>query len=225
MQSMSYFSAVEAAGGIPLGIPPLPEDSLRVLYEMCDALLLPGGMDLDPATYGAGPGPEGEVHPELDRTEMLLTGWARRDRLPLLGICRGAQMLTVALGGTLWRDLPTESGAVGHGGTEGEPTRHHDIEITPGSRLHALLGPGPLPVNSRHHQATRTTGENLRVSAQAPDGTPEAIEAAGPDEDWFALAVQWHPEELPADHPTGSLRLVEGLLRATRETPRLVATP
>ena len=224
MQSISYFTAIEAAGGIPLGIPPLPEQSLRVLYERCDALLLPGGMDLDPASYGGAPGPEGEVHPELDRTELMLTRWARQDRLPLLGVCRGAQLLNVALGGTLWRDLPAERGVVGHGGAEGEPTRHHAVTVAPGSRLHTLLGPGPLPANSRHHQAVRVPGDCLRVSAHAPDGTPEAIEATGPDAEWFAVGVQWHPEELPHDHPAGSRRLIQGLLRAVRPEPDLLAT-
>ncbi|WP_406095254.1 gamma-glutamyl-gamma-aminobutyrate hydrolase family protein [Streptomyces sp. NBC_01013] len=219
---MTYFTAVEAAGGIPLGISPLPEQQLRVLYENCDALLLPGGMDLDPDSYAGGPGPEGEVHPELDRAELLLTGWARQDRVPLLGICRGAQMLNIALGGTLWRDLPSECGAAGHGGAEGEPTRYHDLAVAPGSRLHAILGSDVVPANSRHHQACRVAGAGLRVSAHAPDGIPEAIEASGTDADWFALGVQWHPEELPHDHPAGSRRLVEALLRAAQPVSALL---
>ncbi|WP_406451877.1 gamma-glutamyl-gamma-aminobutyrate hydrolase family protein [Streptomyces sp. NBC_00876] len=221
---MAYFTAVEAAGGIPLGIPPLPERKLRVLYENCDALLLPGGMDLDPRSYGGGPGPEGEVHPELDRAELLLTRWARQDRVPLLGICRGAQMLNTALGGTLWRDLPTECGAVGHGGAEGEPTRHHELVVDPGSRLHGILGAGRLPANSRHHQAVRVAGDGLRVSARASDGTAEAIEAAGADADWFAVGVQWHPEELPPGHPASSQRLVTALLRAAQPVSALLRT-
>ncbi|NED91188.1 gamma-glutamyl-gamma-aminobutyrate hydrolase family protein [Streptomyces sp. SID11233] len=219
---MTYFTAVEAAGGIPLGIAPLPERKLRVLYENCDALLLPGGMDLDSDSYGGGPGPEGEVHPELDRAELLLTSWARQDRVPLLGICRGAQLLNIALGGTLWRDLPSECGAAGHGGGEDEPTRHHDIAVAPGSRLRAILGSDSLPANSRHHQACRSAGDGLRVSAHAPDGIPEAIEAAGADADWFAVGVQWHPEELPHDHPAGSRRLVEALLHAAQPVSALL---
>ncbi|MCX4721181.1 gamma-glutamyl-gamma-aminobutyrate hydrolase family protein [Streptomyces virginiae] len=219
MQSISYFSAVEAAGGIPLGIPPLAGPDLRVIYEFCDALLLPGGMDLDPASYGAGPGPEGEIHPELDLAELRLTRWAREDRLPLLGVCRGAQLLNVALGGSLWRDLPSECHTYIHDGTGAG----HRVNPVPGTRLHDLLGSGALPANSRHHQAVRLPGTGLQVSAHAPDGIPEAIESTDPD--WFAMGVQWHPEELPAGHPAGSLPLVRALLAAAEPLSALLSRP
>jgi putative glutamine amidotransferase len=203
MQSMSYFSAVEAAGGIPLGIAPTGAAGLRALYDLCGALVLPGGMDIAPELYGRQRRTVTEIQPELDAMELTLVRWAAEDRKPLLGICRGQQLLNVALGGTLWQDLAERPGTGAHGGDDG--TEFHEVAVAEGSALRAVAGASGI-VNSRHHQAVDRPGRGLTAVAHAPDGVVEAVEAAGP---WFALCVQWHPEELPAEAPLGG-----GLFRA-----------
>jgi putative glutamine amidotransferase len=197
MQKRGYIGALIDAGCVPLPIPPGPPDRIRVLYEFCDGLLLAGGKDVDPRAYGRSPVTvyEDECQPDLDQLEFTLVGWAREDRLPLLGICRGAQVLNVALGGTLWQDLTLQAGLAGHGGDGADPSPGHDVRIESGSRLLGIAGRRHVYVNSIHHQAIRELGKGLRVSARAPDGVVEAIESTG---DWFAVAVQWHPEEMLA---------------------------
>jgi putative glutamine amidotransferase len=218
MQSRAYVDLVTAAGGVPLAVPPLPEQPLRRLYELCDGLLLPGGRDLDPAGYDDPADdawatwhdaahedvPLDEPHPELDGVELTLARWARKDRLPVLGICRGLQVLNVALGGTLWTDLGRQRDVAHVGPPDGPATTLvHDVDVVPGTRLAATLGPRRVTVNSRHHQAVRELGAGLAVAATAADGTVEAVESADPG--WFALAVQWHPEELVEDGATNAL--------------------
>jgi putative glutamine amidotransferase len=196
MQNRAYLDRIAECGCVPLPIPPGPPGQLRVLYDFCDGVCLAGGKDVDPRSYGRPPvtSCETECQPELDRAEFTLARWARHDRLPLLGICRGPQVLNVALGGTLWQDLPTQAGLHGHGGGEAESTTEHDVLVDGASRLGQILRADRARVNSRHHQAVRRLGHGLRASAHATDGTVEAIEADG---DWFAVAVQWHPEQVP----------------------------
>ncbi|MFF8531489.1 gamma-glutamyl-gamma-aminobutyrate hydrolase family protein [Streptomyces sp. SAS_267] len=205
MQSIGYFRAVEASGAVPLGIAPVAESALRDLYDLCEALVLPGGMDIAPELYGDERHTTTEIQPELDAMELALLRWAEEDGKPVLGICRGAQLLNAAKGGALWQDLPAQRGVSGHGGDEAG-TAFHDIVVAEGSRLRHVTDAGRVLVNSRHHQAVSALGAGLRAVAHAPDGVIEAIEAHGP---WFALGVQWHPEELPAESPVGG-----GLFRA-----------
>lgn len=190
MQTPEFLTAVRAAGGVPLPIPPMDLPGVRALYDLCDGLLLPGGKDVDPSSYGAEPREE-ETLPDLDIVEIALSRWAAEDGLPLFGVCRGEQVLNVALGGTLCGHIGDLPGTADHGGDD-MPTVWHEIEITPGSRLAAALGGVSATVNSRHHQAVDRLGEGLHATAVSPDGVVEAIEADG---DWFALGVQWHPEE------------------------------
>lgn len=218
MQDRSYVDVVVAAGGVPLPLPIIPVPHLRQLFTACDGLLLPGGRDVEPAAYGGQhpPGLTLDTHPELDAIEIQLVRWAAEDRVPVLGICRGAQLLNVALGGDLWVDLESagQCAPFAHQaapGTAPAGMAGHPVTITTLSWLHTAVGALSVPVNSRHHQAVRSLGRQVTAVAHAPDGVVEAIEVD--DAQWFAGGVQWHPEELPPDHPAGPV-VVSALVSA-----------
>jgi putative glutamine amidotransferase len=196
-RNRAYFDALDAAGATPVGISAsLSESRLRELFDVCDGICLPGGPDVGPELYGEEPRVDCsvEVDPELDRAEMLLVRWALDADKPLLAICRGPQLLNVALGGNLWQDVVT-MGATDHNhypsSRRGELT--HDIEVTRASRLHGIVGGDVVGVNSVHHQAVRDLATDLVVSARAPDGLVEGVEHPGRR---FVVGVQCHPEEL-----------------------------
>jgi putative glutamine amidotransferase len=193
----SYLTAVERAGGIPLVIPPLASvaDATRVL-DAADALLLSGGEDIEPARYGATPHPKlEEVNLARDATEIALTAAARERAMPTLAICRGLQLVNVALGGSLIQDIPSERpNAINHTPNVPRDQRAHEIKIEPSSRLGAMFGNQSYRVNSIHHQAADRVAEGLRATAWAPDGIIEGLEWHNGD--WWLVAVQWHPEEL-----------------------------
>jgi putative glutamine amidotransferase len=164
-----------------------------------DALVLGGGVDVDPARYGATllEGGNVEVDAQRDDIDFGLLAEALRSGAPVLGICRGLQVVNVALGGTLVQDLPTERpSSVVHQREKDKTRRDHRVAIAPGTRLAAIAGVPDVAVNSRHHQAIARVAADLAVSATAPDGVPEAVESAG--ESWL-MAVQWHPENLAGD--------------------------
>jgi len=190
---------VEAAGGLPVLLPPnLSAAALRGLFARIDGLLLSGGGDIDPAAYGATRTPAvGGIDAARDRAELALAGWALSEQKPFLGICRGLQILNVACGGSLYRDIAEHPGAQRHTFYPDFPFDRlsHPIEIAPESLLARIVGRTALDINSLHHQACRKIAAGLRVVARAPDGMVEAIEA---EEHPFGLAVQWHPEALPA---------------------------
>lgn len=214
----AYVAAVERAGGVPLVVPPLArvDDAARLL-DAVRGLVLTGGEDVEPARYGAAPHPAlGATNPVRDATEVALATLARDRAIPTLGICRGIQLLNVAFGGSLVQDIPSErTGALAHD----HPDRArdaivHDIQVEPGSRLAAAMGPAARRVNSLHHQAVDRVAEGFRATAWAGDGVIEAIEAPG--EAWWMLAVQWHPEDLEETSP-GDQRLFAALVaRAAR---------
>ena len=183
---MTYLQAIGRAGGIPVVLPPFVSD-VEALVGRLDAVCLSGGPDLDPAAYGARErhAELGSTEPSLDEFELGLARAALERGMPVLGICRGAQALNVACGGTLHQHLPDHRQT----GPGGEPS--HRVEIVAGTRLAGVLGAGVLEVNSFHHQAVDRLGRGLRIAARAADGTVEAIEGAG-----FALGVQWHAETL-----------------------------
>ena len=194
-----YFEAIERAGGIPVIVPPLGPRALDPLLARLDGLCLAGGPDIDPLTYGGPDHPElGPTEPEIDRFEIGVT-WAARARcIPILGICRGAQVLNVALGGTLHMHLPDDAGgrlAHRRAGDEG-PAAAHEVRIDRRSLLGSVLGVERVEVNSYHHQAARKLGRGLRAVAHADDGVIEAIELSGPD---FVVGVQWHAECMEGD--------------------------
>jgi putative glutamine amidotransferase len=180
-----------------------------------DGVVLGGGLDVDPARYGRDVLPDGsvEMDPDRDATDFAVFELARRDSLPTLGICRGLQVVNVALGGTLVQDIPSERPSpVVHLVPEKENERRdHMVEIKPGTRLSRIASASEIHVNSRHHQAVEHAAPGLRVAAVAPDGLVEAVEADGP---WL-VAVQWHPENLLQD-PV-SRRLFADFARAARE--------
>jgi len=198
----TYIEAVLGAGGLPVLIPlTVTGDDLRELYQRLDGVLLPGGCDIDPAHFGETRSPQlGAVDVERDRSELSVAQLALADGKPLLGVCRGMQVMNVALGGTLYQDLPSEYPAAleRHAHPVKEfPREHlaHPVRVAEDSRLARVLGAPMVQVNSRHHQAIKQVGAGLVVVAQAPDGVIEGVEK--PDHP-FALGVQWHPENLQA---------------------------
>lgn len=193
-------ASVERAGGLPVLLPlGLSDGSARALFERLDGVLFSGGGDIDPQVYGAETTPlVGGVDAERDRSELRLARWVAAAHRPCLCICRGVQLLNVAMGGTLYRDVLTEHpGAERHAWYPDHPydLRPHPISIAPDSQLARIVGGTQIEVNSLHHQAVQQVAPGLRVVAHAPDGVIEALEI--PDHP-FAVAVQWHPEVLGA---------------------------
>ncbi|MBI3763764.1 MAG: gamma-glutamyl-gamma-aminobutyrate hydrolase family protein, partial [Chloroflexi bacterium] len=191
--------SVERAGGLPVLIPwGLTDESLRGLFARLDGVLFSGGGDVDPARYGAEWNDAiGGVDAERDRVEMMLSKWVVEEEKPFFGICRGSQILNVALGGTLYRDVGEHPGAQRHTFSYPEfphNLRPHEIQIEEESVLARAIGQPILAVNSLHHQACREVAPGLQVVARAPDGMIEAVEVPRHP---FGLAVQWHPECLP----------------------------
>jgi len=197
----SYIQAIADAGGIPVLIPPGPtEDILAGMTPRLDGLLLSGGADVDPRYYGEAPHPcLGQVEPPRDELELALARWALTQDVPLLGICRGHQVLNVAASGSLYQDLPTQlPGALRHATDLAHPrdTRVHPVHTVPGTRLRDILGDGLLDVNSWHHQAVKGVAPGLVVAAWAPDGVVEGLESP---RHRFIVGVQFHPEDLYRD--------------------------
>ena len=192
---MTYVRAIEAAGGVPVVMPPLAARDVPALVARLDGLLLSGGPDLAPAAYDERPHAQlGPSEPELDEFEYAVVEEALSLNLPILGICRGAQALNVARGGSLHQHLPDVVGdTVTHRQSADGRLPTHSVEIVPGSRLAGVLGTTQLSVNSFHHQAVDRLGTGLRVCARAPDGTVEGIEDPTRP---LILAVQWHAEAL-----------------------------
>jgi putative glutamine amidotransferase len=204
---VSYARAVEHAGALPVLVPPLlgNDDADRIM-DAADGLLLTGGEDVDPARYGAARhATVTSVSAERDATELALLAAAHRRGRPVLAICRGIQLLNVAFGGTLVQDIPSQRpGALSHDEGDHQASRVHPVRVEAGTRLAAALGAADLQVNSFHHQAPDEPGDALRVTARAPDGIVEGLEWAG--EEWWAVGVQWHPEELDGQWEFGLFR-------------------
>ena len=199
----AYVESVVRAGGIPLVLSPLigaAEAAAGV--EGLDGLLFTGGEDVDPALYGAEPSPRlGTVDRNRDLFELAVLAAARERGIPVLGICRGIQLINVAFEGTLWQDLPSERPqGVNHNPKTPRSQQSHGIRVAAGSRAAAALGRTEFEANSFHHQAVRKVGTGLIATAWAGDELVEAVEGAA--EGWWLLAVQWHPEEMSADGAT-----------------------
>lgn len=220
-----YSAGVAAAGGLPVLVPCVAGGSgepdggdpalVAETVTRLDGLLLTGGRDVDPRHYGEPPRQGlGEIDPAKDALELAAVAAARSRGLPILGICRGIQMLAVAFGGSLVQDLlAAVPGAIQHEQRLDKRKPSHQVEVAAGSRLAAIVGqPGALWVNSGHHQAVRRVPDGFRVSATAPDGVVEAMEATDP-RFGLVLGVQWHPESLWR-HDEAALRLFRALVEA-----------
>jgi putative glutamine amidotransferase len=192
----AYSQALWQAGAMPVILPTLEEEkaAIELLYHL-DGILISGGADISPELYGETPLNETvETDPPRDRAELPLIRAAVQQGTPLLAICRGIQSLNVALGGTLYQDLPTQRPSpIAHRQSQSRHVPTHTISIEPGSRLAQIVGGASMEVNSLHHQAVKEVGRGLRVVAFAPDGVIEALEDA---EKPFLIGVQFHPEEM-----------------------------
>jgi putative glutamine amidotransferase len=199
----AYFRAVQQAGGIPILLPPhLDGSALDVLWARLDGILLTGGGDIEPARFGEERhSTVADVSEVRDRLEIEVTERAMHDRRPLLAICRGIQVLNVALGGSLHQDIAIDTGStIAHVQTAPRDQASHPVKVMgEGTRLGATLGAPEIEVNSMHHQAIKRLGRGLREVAWAPDGIIEGIEIE--DTSALVLGVQWHPEELVAHDP------------------------
>jgi putative glutamine amidotransferase len=201
---LTYLSALESAGALPVVMPPLEHEAIEPLLDRLSGLCLSGGPDLDPETYEERPHPElGPIEPDLDRFELELVRQADARGLPILAICRGMQALNVARGGSLHQHLPDRPGVtIDHRQREPGDRVVHDVTVAAGSRLARLVGGREAAVNSFHHQAVHRIGNGLRAVAWSPDGVVEGVEAPGRE---FVVGVQWHAESLVARREQASL--------------------
>jgi putative glutamine amidotransferase len=214
-----YSSAMADAGGAPVMVPLLSRDldALRSIYDHLDGVLLAGGVDMDPCTFGEPPHPNlGRTDSDRDAVELELARWAVADRKPILGLCRGHQVLNVALGGTLWQDIGAQvPGAIKH---DYFPTAGyardflaHEVAIEPGSRLASAFRAPAIKVNSMHHQAVKALAEPLVATGHSSDGMIEAFESGT---EHFLVGVQWHPEMF-GKTDEGTRRLFREFITAT----------
>jgi putative glutamine amidotransferase len=214
----SYVDAVLAAGGLPILLPHADRAVAAAYLALLDGLVVTGGaFDVPPDLYGE-PRREccGVLKPERTRFEKDLLEAALAGRIPALCVCGGMQLLNVVRGGTLHQDLAADAGIRGHEQPAPKDVPSHPVEIAAGSHLATLVGAGPLPVNSTHHQAVKDPGSGVLVTARAPDGVIEAIEL--PDQ-LFAIGVQWHPEAVARHEPRHG-GLYRGLVEAARSVRR-----
>jgi putative glutamine amidotransferase len=198
----SYVHAVEDAGGLPILIPILQDLSgLQTLLPRLDGLLLPGGLDIDPRHYHQQPHRlTGSPNPSLDTLELALAHWALQEKIPTLGICRGMQLLNVALGGDLYQDLGEQyPDSLAHASWDLPRDQFaHSIQIEAGSWMEKIFGQQVVESNSLHHQGIRRPGNGVIISGRSEDGVPELMEVTDHP---FMLAAQCHPEELYQSTP------------------------
>lgn len=190
----NYVRSVERAGALPLLVGAGRPEDAQLILDRVQGLLLTGGSDIDPSLFGQVRHPSiKRVVRERDLFEIALAQEAVQRDLPVLAICRGQQVLNVALGGTLYQDVSEVPGAIQHKSETARDETSHEVDLAPGSRLRAILGEPRMAVNSFHHQAVHDVGRDLVVSARCPvDGIIEGLEAPGQR---FTVAVQWHPED------------------------------
>ena len=211
----AYTRSVERAGMLPVVIAPFDDERrAAAIAASVDGILLTGGEDVDPVRYGATPHPQtGAPHSARDRSEVALVVAAKMMAVPTLAICRGLQILNVALGGTLIQDIASERpAALGHTLSGARDVRTHAVRLRAGSRLAAALGATDVNVNSSHHQSLADVAPGISVTATAPDGIVEGAEADG--DRWWMLGVQWHPEELTDTAEDWDRALFEAFRRA-----------
>ena len=191
-----YYNAIAAAGGIPVLLPCTKDTALiGMLVGRIDGIMFTGGEDYDPALFGEERIPElGTVNGFRDTSDFAYARMALKQRKPILGICRGEQLLNIVLGGTLYQDLPSQTGKTSHSQNGSGKKPCHGMTIDRNSILHKIIGRDSVIVNTSHHQAVKQLGEGLRVTAVSDDGVVEAFEST--DRKMKVLAVQFHPERL-----------------------------
>ena len=215
-----YVYAIERAGGIPVILPRLKQEEVLIPFlEKLDGLIITGGHDVDPRRYGARiSGKCGRIVPQRDEMDFMLTGFAYRRKMPLLGVCRGIQVMGAYLGGTIYQDVESE-GPFCHHFMDNSPRDCpvHKNTVAPGSLLWKIFGKTEIEVNSYHHQALKSVGPDTAVTARSEDGLIEAIEPKGGHP--FTLAVQWHPEMIfshvgpTTENLPGFCRSLPGLMK------------
>ncbi len=189
---ITYVNAVLEGGGKPVLIPVMPDQTAEEMLSAVDGLLFPGGADVDPVRYGERPNLHlGKIVPLLDSLELCLAKKALDSNIPILGICRGCQLVSVAAGGTLVQDIPTQvGGAMKHNQQASRWHGTHEVVLDQDSLVSKVFGARRLVVNSFHHQCVKSPGEMLTVTGRALDGVAEALESRK----GFVLLLQWHPE-------------------------------
>lgn len=210
-----YCEAVLRAGGIPILLPVTSDpEAAEQMFSLCSGMLFPGGVDVDPRFYGEAPDPLiGTLNYDMDRFWLQGLEYAQAHRIPVLGICRGLQLVNVGLGGSLYQDLSRrEAPSYLHNQRQNRDYLMHEVHIEPDSRLAKILGAEPVYTNTIHHQCVKETGRGLRLVARTGDGVPEALES----EDGQILLVQWHPEALLDAEPR-MRRLFEDLVERCGE--------
>lgn len=208
-------------GGVPVLLPnPFDEDKLKAALDMVDGLYLPGGVDVDPHLYGEEPlAGMGSFDPDWDAVDVVLAQAALERNMPILGICRGMQVLNVAAGGTLYQDIPSQvPGALKHSQKGPRWAASHAVELDGESRLAKTLGATELRINSYHHQAVKDVAPGFRAVANAPDGVIEAIEST---QHRYAVGVQWHPELMVERDPMYKALFVD-FIEAVKEAKAAV---
>jgi putative glutamine amidotransferase len=215
----NYVEALVRAGVTPVLVTPAHDaQAITDLVGACSGLVLSGGEDVDPSLYGEDPSPQlGTVNAQRDQSELRALDAAVERNIPVLGICRGHQLLNVYFGGTLCQDIPTAMGeAFSHVQITPWGSHHHEATVEPGSHLAEALGRDVLEINSYHHQAIRDLAPALEVSVRADDGLVEAVESR---EHRWIVGVQWHPErhEASAGDSDPNLRLFRAFAAAVDE--------
>ena len=209
-----YVQGIERVGGEVIQINyDWPLESLLPLAMSLDAMVFSGGVDVEPCHYGQKPEPEcGKPNRMRDQLELCLLDILMPRYMPILGICRGLQLLNVGLGGTLVQDVPKRFGTLHQQPKDHDSPFWHELDIVPGTKLHELMGVDTLMTDSYHHQCIDKLAPGLKASAYSKEGFIEAVELEG-DSPQFFMAVQWHPEKT-LDDDVYSIRLFEALRRA-----------
>ena len=221
--SVAYLTSLDGAGLTPIVVPPFAGGDrcaeCDAILDVVSGLVLTGGEDVDPARYGAEPHPRlSTVHAERDATELAFLDGARERRLPTLAICRGIQVMNVALGGTLIQDIPSQHpSAIAHDGDGPRTERTHTVALAPDSSLARAVGRHEITVNSFHHQAVEIPAPGVVVTARASDGIIEGIETPLGNP-WWALGIQWHPEDLTGGPEPWDRALFAAFATQVRET-------
>lgn len=216
----AYTDALTAAGLIPVVLPPMDPSLAAAALNDVAGLVLTGGEDMDPRLFGEDRHPAtGEPHAGRDVYELALARVACDLRIPTLAICRGLQVMNVALGGTLVQDIPTQRpGTIDHDPSGKRADRVHRVDVEASSRLARALGATLIFTNSSHHQSVDRIGSDLRVTAKSEDDVVEGLESL--DAAWWMVGVQWHPEELTATAEDWDRRLFGAFAEAVRESGR-----